>query len=207
LIRRPLVRVLLQASTAEGHQGAATSRALCFESDVYCLWLLSAFVECGLCSVRSLLSAIFVECDQSQSRNLSSQYTGAQHVRLLALGLALWIISLTGVNAETPDNLEQTCEPIKAEIHDCKCTAQFLERHLGSRLGLVLLKVWAAGEGKNPRETFATIYRENDASTVLSASAAFLKVRSEFQVECKPSYSMFSEDQPILVMTDPWSNF
>jgi hypothetical protein len=128
-------------------------------------------------------------------------------VRLFALGFALWIVSFTGANAATSDNLERTCEAIKTEIHDCKCTAQFLERHLGVRLGLILLKVWVAGEGQNPHETFATIYRENDASSVLNASTAFLKVRSEFQAECKPASSMFTEEQPILVMTDPWSNF
>ena len=130
-------------------------------------------------------------------------------MRLFALAIALSIASLTCTKAAESRNLDRACQLIKEEVQDCGCTVQFLQRHLGPQLGLLLLKVWAAGEARaeDTSHAFATIYKENDETRVLDASVAFLRVRAQFQAECRPPGSMFAEEHPVLVMSDPWSNF
>ena len=129
-------------------------------------------------------------------------------MRLFALAFALWIMSVAATTAAERGNLDRACQLLKEEVRDCACAVQFLQHHLGPQLGLLLLKVWIAGESRagDGSRAFATIYRENDETSVLDASFAFLKVRAQFQAECRPAGSMFAEE-PVLVMSDAWSNF
>jgi hypothetical protein len=136
-------------------------------------------------------------------------------MRLLSLGLLLLVAIL--VNAKTSEtmaspsrhvetgHLEQACETIKVEIGDCECAVRFLQDRLGPWQGLLLLKVWAAGEGLlgDTSHAFAAIYHDYDDLSVLQATSAFLSVSSEFQLECKPSGTMFIDEKQVVEMSDP----
>jgi hypothetical protein len=129
----------------------------------------------------------------------------------LSLGLFffLGLIAYTApASAKAPDfraleapELETACHVLQAELGDCECTARFLERRLGQDQGLLLLRVWAAGEGHlgDTSQAFAAIYREHDAVSVLRAASDFLSVSSEFQIQCKPPGSMFRDEEQVLV--------
>ena len=92
-------------------------------------------------------------------------------MRLFALAFALWIMSVAATTTAERGNLDRACQLLKEEVRDCACTVQFLQHHLGPQLGLLLLKVWIAGESRagDGSRAFATIYRENDETSVLDA--------------------------------------
>jgi hypothetical protein len=104
-----------------------------------------------------------------------------------------------------PSHLEQACEAIKMEVGDCGCAVRFLQDRLGPWQGLLLFKVWAAGEGRlgDASQAFAAIYREYNDISVLEATSAFFSVSSEFQIQCKPPGSMFSDEPEVMVMSEP----
>jgi hypothetical protein len=103
-------------------------------------------------------------------------------------------------------DVERVCKLAQADIQNCGCAIHFLQNHLGPKQALLLLKVWAAGEGHlgDPSRAFATIYREHGEASVLETSVEFLKIRMEFQGECNPS--AFLEEQQLMTM-DSWSDF
>lgn len=137
-------------------------------------------------------------------------------MRLLSLGLFLLVaiiadakisetMALSSRNVES-GHLEQACQAIKTEIGDCDCAVRFLQDRLGPWQGLLLLKVWAAGEGRlgDTSRAFAAIYHDYNEFSVLQATSAFFNVSAEFQVECKPPGTMFSDERQIVVTSDAW---
>jgi hypothetical protein len=136
-------------------------------------------------------------------------------MRLLSLGVLLLVAIIADAKiSETlastshrveSSHLEQACQAIKPEIGDCGCAVRFLQDHLGPWQGLLLLKVWAAGEGRlgDTSHAFAAIYREYNDFSVLQATSAFLNVSSEFKVQCNPPGSMFSDERQVMLMPDP----
>jgi hypothetical protein len=129
----------------------------------------------------------------------------------LVLFLFLGVIANSATaRAKAPDfrdlkapELERACHVLQAELGDCECTARFLEHRLGQDQGLLLLRVWAAGEGHlgDTSKAFASIYRDHDAVSVLQATREFFSVSSEFQIQCKPPGSMFADEEQVLVST------
>jgi hypothetical protein len=129
----------------------------------------------------------------------------------LMLGLVLFsgvIANIAPASAKAPDvrdlktpELERACHVLQAELGDCECTARFLEHRLGQDQGLLLLRVWAAGEGHlgDTSKAFAAIYRDHDALSVLRATSDFFSVSAEFQAQCRPPGSMFAEEEQVLV--------
>jgi len=137
-------------------------------------------------------------------------------MRMLSLGIFLVFAAVTteanssemtsySSHSVTAGSLERACQPIKTEIGDCGCAAHFLQERLGSAQGLLLLKVWAAGERRDTSQAFAAIYREHNEYSVLQTTSAFLEVSADFRAQCKPPGAMFSEDRQVLVMSDPWT--
>jgi hypothetical protein len=134
-------------------------------------------------------------------------------MRSVAVGLTALIVSLGSMGlpgaagARQPhEDIEGVCKLAQTDVQNCGCAIRFLQAHLGPKHALLLLKVWAAGEGHlgDPSRAFATIYREHGEDSVLQTSAEFLKIRSEFQDECKPS--AFLDEQQLMTM-DSWSDF
>jgi hypothetical protein len=135
-------------------------------------------------------------------------------MRTFSLWLVLAFVAIAGAGATASTaapssrHLESACQPIASEIGNCGCAARFLSEHLGPSQGMVMLKVWAAGEGRlgDTSRAFASIYREHNAYVVAQATSDFFQVRSEFQIECKPPGAMF-EDEHQLVVTSGWWPF
>jgi hypothetical protein len=134
-------------------------------------------------------------------------------MRSVAMGLAALIVSLASMGLpgaagarQSHEDIERMCKLAQTDVQDCGCAIHFLEDHLGPKQALLLLKVWAAGEGHlgDPSRAFATIYRENGEDRVLHTSVEFLRVRSEFLGACKPS--PFLEEEQLITM-DSWSDF
>jgi hypothetical protein len=134
-------------------------------------------------------------------------------MRSVAVGLTALIVSLASMGLpgaagarQSHEDIERVCKLAQTDVQDCGCAIHFLQNHLGPKHALLLLKVWAAGEGHlgDPSRAFATIYRDNGEASVLETSIEFLKVRSEFLGECKPS--AFLEEQQLVTM-DFWSDF
>jgi hypothetical protein len=137
-------------------------------------------------------------------------------MRLLPLGLLLLVAIIADAKISETEassyqrvesgRLEQACQTIRPEIGDCGCAVRFLQDNLGPWQGLLLLKVWAAGEGRlgDTSHAFAAIYQEYNEFSVLQVTSAFFNVSSEFQVQCKPPGSMFSDERQVMVMSEPW---
>jgi hypothetical protein len=85
--------------------------------------------------------------------------------------------------------MQSTCKLIEAEIRHCACAVRFLKRHLGERKGTLLLRLWAAGEGRlgDHASAIRAIYHEQGERSIQDAASAFLDVRVDFLVRCKPS--------------------
>jgi hypothetical protein len=71
---------------------------------------------------------------------------------------------------------------------------------------MVMLKVWAAGEGRlgDTSRAFAAIYREHNASVVAQATRDFFQVRSDFQLACRPPGAMFQDEEQLIVTSGWW---
>ena len=137
-------------------------------------------------------------------------------MRCVSLGLLLLVTLFVDAKITTTmassshriesGNLEKACQAIEVEIGDCGCAVRFLQDRLGPWQGLLLLKVWSAGEGRlgDTSRAFAAIYRDYNEFSVLQATSEFYKVSTEFQTQCKPPGSMFSDERQVLVMSAPW---
>jgi hypothetical protein len=136
-------------------------------------------------------------------------------MRSLSLGLVLLLVVIADVKfsqtVASPSHriesghLEKACQAIEVEIGDCGCAVRFLQDRLGLWQGLLLLKVWSAGEGRlgDTSRAFAAIYRDYNEFSVLQATSEFFKVSTEFHAQCKPPGSMFSDERQVLVMSAP----
>jgi hypothetical protein len=138
--------------------------------------------------------------------------TGYHRMRNVVLGLLLAGAVVAGARATTSTTapsslpLESACQAIATEIGNCGCAARFLSKHLGPSQGMVMLKVWAAGEGRlgDTSRAFAAIYREHNANVVAQATRDFFQVRSDFQLECRPPGAMFQDEEQIIVTSGWW---
>jgi hypothetical protein len=112
-------------------------------------------------------------------------------------------LSFVSVSASASQDMQSNCELIQTEIRNCACAVQFLKPHLGERKGALLLKLWAAGEGRRGDHANAirAIYREHGATSILEATSSFLDVRLDFLVQCQPSE--FLEEPTLFEMEAP----
>jgi hypothetical protein len=110
-------------------------------------------------------------------------------MRAIAVALAALALPFVSTNAPTSQDMQSTCKLIQTEIRNCACAVQFLKRHLGEGKGELLLKLWAAGEGRRGDHANAirAIYREHGATSILEATSSFLDARVDFLVQCQPS--------------------
>jgi hypothetical protein len=103
--------------------------------------------------------------------------------------------------------IKAACHVLEDEMRDCGCVVSFLQQHIGADRGLLLLRTWAAGSGRlgDHLKAFAALYREHPEASVLDASMSFLKVRTEFLMQCRPSTNFFEEPELIESPAEPAS--
>jgi hypothetical protein len=120
---------------------------------------------------------------------ISTMTTGTTYLRAIATALVVATVPLLATSASASQDMQDACKLIETEVRDCACAVQFLKQHLGERKGALLLKLWAAGEGRlgDHARAIRAIYREHGERSVLDANSSFLDVRVDFLVQCQPS--------------------
>ena len=130
-------------------------------------------------------------CHLGRTKRLS--LVSANHYTGLATLAALLITSRLLHAADDPVRM---CTALQGEMPDCRCATAFLTGHIGEKNAAILLRMWVLAAGGHPASTpsFPALYETYGTIGAAAAADAFLKVRNDFQVTCRPFEGMLTDD-------------
>lgn len=104
-------------------------------------------------------------------------------------------LSTASLPVRAADDGARMCKVLQEEMPDCRCATAFLAARLGDRNAAIMLNLWVLAAGGHPQATpsFGTLYATYGADGALAASKAFLSVRQDFQVACRPFEGMLTD--------------